>query len=99
MCIRDRSLDVILGNDFLERNKAVIDFNKRIVEFNSGSEPVRVKFKRVLDEIRVTGVKMIQKRVGDGDIETRVNICRESESVDNAEREMYVSCLLYTSVM
>ena len=34
---------------------------------------------------------MIQKRVGDGDIETKVNICRESEIVENEEREMYVS--------
>ena len=55
----------------------MIDFNKQTVEFNTGTKPVRVNFKRVLDEIRVTGVKMIQKRVGDRDIETKVNICRE----------------------
>ena len=91
MCIRDRvkglSLGVILGNNFLERNKAVIDFNKRIVEFKNGSEPVRVDFKRVRDEIKVTVIKIMHKRVGDGDIETRVNICRESEIVENDERE------------
>ena len=91
LVVKGLSLDVILGNDFLERNKAVIDFNKKIVEFNKGSEPVRVNFKRVLDEVRVTGVKMIQNRVGDGDIETKVNICRESEIVENEEREMHVS--------
>ena len=95
--VKGLNLDIILGNDFLERNKAVIDFNKRIVEFNKGSEPVRVNFKRVINEVKVTGIKLIHKRVGDGDIETRVNICRESESVENEEREMYVSCLLYTS--
>ena len=89
--VKGLSLDVILGNDFLERNKAVIDFNKRIVEFNNGSEPVRVNFKRVTDEIKVMGIKIIQKRVGDGDIETRVNICRESEIGENEEREVYAS--------
>ena len=39
-----------------------------------------LNFKRVLDEVRVTGVKMIQNQVGDGDIETKVNICRETVS-------------------
>ena len=42
LVVKGMSLDIMLGNDFLERNKAVIDFNKRIVEFNNGSEPVRV---------------------------------------------------------
>ena len=49
--------------------------------------------------------RQIQKRGGDGDIETKVNICRESEIVENDEGEMHVSdervwensCLLYTS--
>ena len=36
LVVKGLSLDVILGNDFLERNGAVIDFNKRIVEFNRG---------------------------------------------------------------
>ena len=86
LVVKGLNLDIILGNDFLERNKAVIDFNKRIVEFNKGREPVRVNFKRVLDEVRVTGVKMIQNRVGEGIIETRVNVCQESESMENDER-------------
>ena len=56
--------------------------------------------RQVLDEVRVTGVKMIQKQVSDGDIETKINICRESEIIESEEREMHVSdesCLLYTS--
>ena len=70
----------------MKRNKAVIDFNQRIVEFNKGHEPIRVDFKRVLDKARVTGVKMIQNRVGEGILETRVNVCQESESMGNDER-------------
>ena len=80
------SLDVILGNDFLERNGAIIDFSKQIVKFENGSKPVGVEFKRVVNEVKVTGIKMIQKQVSDGEIETNINMCRESES-----------CLLYTS--
>ena len=49
LVVKGLNLDIILGNDFLERNKAVIDFNQRIVEFNKGHEPIRVDFKRVLD--------------------------------------------------
>ena len=44
----------------MKRNRAVIDFNKRVVEFNNESKPVRVSFERVLDKVRVSGVKMIQ---------------------------------------
>ena len=33
LVVKGLSLDVILGNDFLERNGAVIDFNKQIVKF------------------------------------------------------------------
>ncbi len=44
----------------------------------------------MLNKIRVTRVK-ISKRVGDGDIETRVNICREREIVESEEEEMHVS--------
>ena len=46
----------------------------------------RQDFKRVLDKARVAGVKMIQNRVGEGIIETRVNVCQESESMENDER-------------
>ena len=34
---------------------------------------------------------MIQKRVGDRDIETKVNICQEREIVESEEEEMHVS--------
>ena len=40
LVVKGLNLDIILGNDFLERNKAVIDFNQRIVEFNKGHESI-----------------------------------------------------------
>ena len=49
LVVKGLSLDVILGNDFLERNGAIIDFNKQIVKFENGNKPVRVKFKKVVD--------------------------------------------------
>ena len=52
LVVKGLNLDVILGNDFLERNGAVIDFNKRMVEFKRWGEPVRVSFERVLDKVR-----------------------------------------------
>ena len=36
LVVKGLSLDVILGNDFLERNGAVIDFNKQIVNLKRG---------------------------------------------------------------
>ena len=37
------------------------------------------------------GIKMIHKQVGDGEIETKINMCRESESIENEEGEMHVN--------
>ena len=82
------SLDVILGNDFLERNGAIIDFSKQIVKFENGSKPVGVKFKKVVNEVKVTGIKMLHKQIGDGEIKTKINMCRESDSIENEEGEM-----------
>ena len=65
MCIRDRingvgynntflvvwglNLEVILGNDFLIKHKAVIDFQKWLLLLNSDVEPVQISFERVID--------------------------------------------------
>ena len=73
LVVKGLSLDIILGNDFLQRNKAVIDFKEKIVEFNGGDRSVRVSFEQVLDKVRVLGVKILQKRVGESDTEARVN--------------------------
>ena len=49
LVVRGLNLEVILGNDFLKRHKAVIDFNKWVVELDHEVKPVRVSFERVLD--------------------------------------------------
>ena len=91
LVVKGLSLDVILGNDFLERNGAVIDFNKQIVKFEKGNKPVRIEFKKVVNEAKVTGIKMLHKQIGDREIETKINICLESDSLENEEGEMYES--------
>ena len=39
-------------------------------------KPVRDSFKRVLDNIRISGIKLVHKQVDRGDTEARVNACR-----------------------
>ena len=53
--------------------------------------------KRVLDTIRILGIKVIQKRVSSRDTEVRVNTCSEREHDESEERIWENSCLLYTS--
>ena len=85
--VKGPSLDIILGNDFLQRNKAVINFKEKVVELDGGDRSIRVNFEQVLDKIRVTGVKILQKRVGESDTEARVNSCIEGEYIESFERE------------
>ena len=68
-----------MGNDFLKRHKAIIDFNKRVVELDHEVKPVRVSFERVLDKVKISGIKLIQKQVEGGDMGARKNVCRDSE--------------------
>ena len=82
--VRGLNLEVILGNDFLIRHSAVIDFKKRIVELSHESQPIRVSFERVSDAVRVSGLRVIQNWSSDKRMEVRVNACRERE---NDERE------------
>ena len=74
----------ILGNDFVY--KAVIDFNKQVLELDNEIKPVRVSFAWVLDIIRVSGGKVIQKRVGRGDTEARVNVGRGTGRDESKQR-------------
>ena len=67
LVVKGLSLDIILGNDFLERNKAVINFKEKVVELDGGDRSIRVSFEQVLEKVRVTGVKILQKRVGESD--------------------------------
>ena len=52
------------------------------------TKPVRVSFEWVLDTVRISGVKVIQKRVSSGDIEVSVSVCRESESGESKKANM-----------
>ena len=54
------NLEVILGNDFLIRHSAVIDFKKRVLELSHEIKPIRVSFERVSDTVRISGVRVIQ---------------------------------------
>ena len=42
----------------------------------------------MLDKVRVSGVKILQKRVGESDTEARVNSCREGEYIESFEGEL-----------
>ena len=53
----------------LIRHKAVIDFKKRVLELDNEVKPVRVSYEQVLDTVRISGIKVIQKWVGSGDTE------------------------------
>ena len=86
LVVRGLNLEVILGNDFLIRHKAVIDFNKRVLELDKEIKPVRVSFESLLDTVRTSGVKVIQKRVSSTDTEARVNTCSEKGSNESKER-------------
>ena len=68
---------------------SVIDFNKQIVKFEKGNKPVRIEFKKVVNNSKVTGIKMLHKQISDREIETKINICLESDSLENEEREMH----------
>ena len=53
LVVKGLSLDIILGNDFLQRNKAVINFKEKVVELDGGDRSIRVNFEQVLDKVRV----------------------------------------------
>ena len=76
-----------MGNGFLKRHKAVIDFKKWVVELDNEIKSVSVNFKRVLDSIRISGIRVVHKQVDRGDTEVRVNVYRESEERERDESE------------
>ena len=87
LVVRGVNLEVILGNDFLiKRRKAVVDFNKRLLELDNETKPVRVSFKQVIDNIRISGIRVVHHPDGKGDTEARVNVCREKEVDVSGER-------------
>ena len=58
-----------------------------MVELDHEFEQVRVSFERVLDKVKISGIKVIQKQVDGGDTWARVNMCRESEERELDESE------------
>ena len=51
LVVKGLSLDIILGNDFLQRNRAVINFKEKVIELDGGDRSMRVNFERVIDKI------------------------------------------------
>ena len=88
LVVKGLSLDIILGNDFLQRNRAVINFKEKVIELDGGDRSVRVNFEQVLDKVKITGVKLLQKRVDENNVDTRINLCREGEYIENFDSEM-----------
>ena len=71
-----------------KETKAVINFKERVVKLDGGDRSVRVSFEQVSDKITITGVKILQKRVGKSDTDARINSCREGEYMESFENEM-----------
>ena len=44
----------------------------------------------MLDKVRVSGVKILQKRVGESDTEAKVNSCRQRESMQRVLKERWM---------
>ena len=65
-----------MGNDFLMRHNAVINFEKWVLELNNEVKPIRVSLEWVLERVRISGIRVIQNRVSNGDTEISVNVCR-----------------------
>ena len=55
---------------------------------DGGDRSVRVNFERVKDKVKITGVKLLQKRVDENNIDTKINSCREGEYIENFDSEM-----------
>ena len=87
LVVRGLNLEVILGNDFLIRNNAVINFRKRILELSNENKTITVNFERVLDTVKISGIRVIPDKTINRDTEFSIHACRESVS----------DCLLYTS--
>ena len=58
LVVKGLSLDIILGNDFLQRNKAVINFKEKVIELDGGDRSVKVNFEQIIDKVRTMGVKI-----------------------------------------
>ena len=86
LVVRGLNLEVILGNDFLIRNNAVINFKKRILELNNEGKQMTVNFEWVLDTVKISGIRVIPNRVIDRDIEFSMNMCKERVSDESEER-------------
>ena len=87
LVVRGLNLEVILGNDFLIKHKAVIDFQKRLLVLNNEIEPVQISFERVVDKVRISGVKVILNRASKVETEVIMCVCRERELVGDINEE------------
>ena len=76
-----------MGNDFLIKHKAIIDFQKRLLVLNNEVEPVQISFERVVDKVRISGVKVILNRASKVETEVNMCVCRERELVGDINEE------------
>ena len=50
-----------------------------MVELDHEFKQVRVSFERVIEEVKIVGIKIIQKQSDGGDTEMRVSMCGEND--------------------
>ena len=79
----------ILGNDFLIKHKAIIDFQKRLLVLNNEGKPVEISFERVVNKVRISGVKMILNRASKVEMEVNELINSEGESGGNINERIW----------
>ena len=89
LVVRGLNLEVILGNDFLIKHKAVIDFQKRLLILNNEGRPVEINFEQVVDKVRISGVKMILNRASKVDTVANTYACREGELGDKVNKRIW----------
>ena len=52
-----------------------------MIELDGGDRLVKINFERVIDKIKTTRVKLLNKRVDENNSDTRINWCREAEYI------------------
>lgn len=88
LVVKGLNLDIILGNDFLKKYGAIIDFRNRVLELNGHGERVSVNLERVASGGRVAGMRvLVIEGLGSGDTEFRVNACERGENEMSGEQK------------
>lgn len=62
LVVRGLNLDMIIGNDFLKRCRAVVDFDNQVIGFSHESGKVSVSFERMLKDIEIAGLRIMREQ-------------------------------------